>query len=184
LRYGLLGLWLAVALGVGLAGPIMRLLFGRNDLAFVSVFQILLWSTPLLLCEMYANTLLLVEQRPRLGLSATLLHLVVWSLLLAWMAVQWQAAGAAWATVLSAAVGAGAALYFLGQTPGAPKAAQLVWPAMIGVVATLLVSALPWPLGGRLLLAVGAYGVLIWCCGLVTASDLHAIRRAVFGSHS
>jgi Na+-driven multidrug efflux pump len=97
------------------------------------------------------------------------------------MTAQWQAAGAAWATVLSAAVGAGVALYFLAQTTVAPRAAQLVWPAVIGVLTTVFASGLPWPEGGRLLLALGVYGGLIWWCGLVTASDLQGMRRALFG---
>jgi O-antigen/teichoic acid export membrane protein len=181
LRYGSLGVWLVVALGVGMAEPFMGMLFPHNDMGLVWVYQVLMWSTPLLLSETYANTLLLVEQRPRQSLTATLLHLATWALLLPWMIVQWQAAGAAWATVVSAGVGASVAFYFLAQTPVAPRVAHLVWPAGIGILTIFLASSPPWPDGVRMVLALGGYIGLVWCCGMVTMNDIQGVHRALFG---
>lgn len=181
LRYGLMIALPGAALTLGLAGPVLTLLYGDKALASVRTFQTLVWMTPFFLVEMYAITLLMAERFPRQSLLLTGVHIGGVALLLPPLTFYSGALGAALAMVMASALGATGGLYLLHRHHISIRVdklwALLAATALAGAVS--LWPPLPWIarglLGGLLYLAV------IWISGVFTPEDRALFWRAVRG---
>ncbi len=106
LRYGLILVLPAAAIGFGVAANVLHLLYGDDAAASVPVFQILIWSTPFFLIEMYSITQLMATGYPNLSLRVTWVHILTVLLLLPILTSQIDVVGAAIALVVAGGSGA------------------------------------------------------------------------------
>ncbi|MCB0112878.1 MAG: oligosaccharide flippase family protein [Caldilineaceae bacterium] len=184
-RYGLMVLLPVAALGSGAAGEILGLIF-RDELYqdSVAVFRVLIWVAPAYFVASYAVNLLLIERRPMQSLGIALVHIVVTGGMLAVLATQHQALGAAWAVllgvVLSVVVGL-VLLHFAGLTLrferwGALLAAMVILMGMDWMTANFLPKSF-WVVGGIICLA--GYAVVLWWGKFLSGSDLRLFQRAL-----
>ena len=60
-----------------MAANLLHFLYGDDAAASVAVFQILLWTAPFFLVEMYAVTQLMATGHPRLSLRVTWVHILI-----------------------------------------------------------------------------------------------------------
>jgi len=186
LRYGLLALLGAAAIGAGITQAALGLVYGTAYSQSAQVLQILLWSAPIYLLESYTQTLLMIERRPLYSLQITGLHLLALLLLLPLFVTGMAglgpapAVGAAWAALLASCAGGVSSLYLLRrwQMPRSVTTNQAQRLIVIGLVAsTALVSLflpLAWPL--RALCSVGLYGGITWSTGLLASADWALLR--------
>ncbi|GIV79984.1 MAG: polysaccharide biosynthesis protein [Litorilinea sp.] len=179
LRYGLLILLPAAALGTALAPDLLHLVYAQDYVQAAPIFQVLLWLPPLFLLETYAVTLLMVERHPGHSLLISGLHVGV--LLVAMPPLIWVggAQGAAWAVLLAGGAGVLGSLWFLRGKRLAPALGQL-WPmgaasALALVLAIWLPMAWPW----RLLASAALYALLAWFTGMVAPDDIQLFRRVL-----
>ncbi|NJN81201.1 MAG: oligosaccharide flippase family protein [Caldilineaceae bacterium] len=179
LRYGLMLLLPCAALGAVGAAGLLALIYSDEYIAAAPTFQVLLWSAPLLLVEMYAVTLLMVEHRPKQSLLITGLHLVAVVLIMPPLTASWGAQGAAWSVVLAGAIGMAGSLFLLAQFGLMPKPR----PAGVLLVCTLAsVLASVWlPVSWMTKMAVSAlvYGLLIWRTRAFAPADIELFRKAL-----
>ncbi|MEZ4861317.1 MAG: flippase [Caldilineaceae bacterium] len=179
LRYGLLTLLAAAAIGAGVAQDVLHLIYGANYAEAVLVLQILLWSAPIYLLENFAQTLLMIEQRPLQSLLITGLHLGVLVLLLPLLATALAAPGAAWAALIAGGMGGLSSLYLLRRwrMPGAITYPWLVLLLSGGTCLLALWLPVTWP--WRILLCSLLYLLAAWSTRLVTPQDWQLVRRVV-----
>jgi O-antigen/teichoic acid export membrane protein len=174
LRFGLLALLLAAAVGFGAAAELLGWMLGDEYAAAGAVLRCLVWAIPLFLFEAYALTTLMIERQLRASLWISVLHIGALLGLLPPLAVLGGAVGAGIAVSLAGAVGTTAGLLLL-RRPVAGIGQPGLWLAA-GVAGTLAALApFDWRLNA--LLAVCAYGILCWGTGVLTPNDLQALRR-------
>ena len=106
LRYGLLALLPVAAITTGVAPDLIRLVYTEQYAASAPVLRWLIWTTPLYFVSTYAVTQLLVHRQATRGVGVIGVTLVAILILLPPLAARYGANGAAWASVLAAAVGA------------------------------------------------------------------------------
>jgi O-antigen/teichoic acid export membrane protein len=179
LRYGLILVLPAAAIGFGVADNVLHLLYGADAAPSVPVFQILIWSTPFFLIEMYAVTQLMATGYPQLSLRVTWVHIFAVLLLLPILTSQIDAVGAAIALVVASASGAIAGEVLM-------RGRSLVWEVphitiLIGAtcIAGLLATLLPIPWIARTLCAGGVYLGIIWLTGVFAPNDRQIFRDAL-----
>jgi len=177
LRYGLLCLLAAAALGTGVIENVLGIIYGADYRASTMVLEILVWSAPLYLVENYTQTLLMVEQRPFHSLLITGLHLVTLVGLMPLLVPTLGATGAAWAVLLAGGVGAIVSFRLLHwwQMPH-----TLARPyVMIALVVSSYLLTLFLPLGWlwRLLIGMVLYLTIAWGTGLIAHHDWQLVRR-------
>lgn len=179
LRYGLLCLLAAAAIGTGITADILALIYGADYAASVFVLEILLWSAPLYLLENYTQTLLMVEQRPFQSLLITGLHLVTLITLVPILTPVLGAPGTAWAALLAGAIGALVSLRLLQRWQMPRTVARPYVMLGLAVSSYLLSLLLPldWP--WRLLLCTLLYLIVAWRTGLIAQHDWQLVRRVV-----
>lgn len=181
LRYGLMLLLPAAALGAATGDGILALLFSAEGYqASVPVFRVLIWTAPLFFISTYAVNLLLVERLPGQSLFIVGAHLLALVLLLPPLVRTGQALGAAAAMTGAIAVSMVTGLLLLRgiRAPlgeGRPFLALLLAAGVALAVASL--APLAWPL--RLLLGGAAYLAGVWWSGVLAASDLLLFRKAL-----
>lgn len=174
LRFGLLALLLAAAVGFGAAAELLGWMLGDEYAAAGAVLRCLVWAIPLFLFEAYALTTLMIERQLRASLWISVLHIGALLGLLPPLAVLGGAVGAGIAVSLAGAAGTTAGLLLL-RRPVAGIGQPGLWLAA-GVAGTLAALApFDWRLNA--LLAVCAYGILCWGTGVLTPNDLQALRR-------
>ncbi len=179
LRYGLLLLLPAAALGTALAPDLLHLVYAQDYVQAAPIFQVLLWLPPLFLLETYAVTLLMVERHPGHSLIISGLHVGV--LLVAMPPLIWlgEAQGAAWAVLLAGGAGVLGSLWFLRKKRLAPALGQL-WPmGAASALALLLAIWLPMAWPWRLLASAALYVLLAWLTGMVAPDDIQLFRRVL-----
>jgi len=179
LRYGLLCLLAAAAIGTGVAGEILGLIYGADYRASAVVLAILLWSTPFYLIENYTQTLLMVEQRPFQSLLVTGLHLLTLLSLIPLLTPLLAAPGAAWATLVAGGIGALVSIGLLRRWQLPRTVARPYIMAGLAAGAYLLSLFLPlgWP--WRVLLCMLLYVTAAWRTGLIAQQDWQLVRRVV-----
>ncbi len=179
LRYGLILVLPVAAIGFGVAANVLYLLYGNDAAASVPVFQILIWSTPFFLIEMYAVTQLMATGYPNLSLRVTWVHILTVLLLLPILTNQIDAVGAAIALVVAGGSGAitGGLLMRRRSLPlHVPRITILIGATCVaGLLATLL--PLSWLL--RALCAGSAYLSIIWLTGVFAPNDRQILRDAL-----
>jgi O-antigen/teichoic acid export membrane protein len=179
LALSVFALLMAAALGTNTAQPLLHLLFGARYLPTVPVFQVLLWSTPFFLLESYVSVILLVEQRPRISLMISALHLLALVILLPPLAWSGGASGAAWAVLCAVALSALFSLWWLSRTQLAIDFRRLLLMAgaalIVGVIDRL--TPAPWYLH----LGIGGliFIWLTWQLKLITPADWQTLRRVL-----
>jgi O-antigen/teichoic acid export membrane protein len=177
LRYGLLALLAAAAIGAGLTPDLLHLIYGAGYHEAIFVLEILLWSAPLYLIENYTQTLLMVERRPLQSLLVTGLHLLVLIALIPLLTPLLGAPGAAWAVL--AASGAGALMSFQllrrGSLPHTIAHPYTMIALAGGSFLLSLYLPLAWP--WRLLIGGSLYGAVVWWAQLVDPQDWQLVRR-------
>ncbi len=192
LRYGMLALFGAAAIGAGITQEALGLIYGSAYAQSALVLQILLWSAPIYLLESYTQTLLMIERRPLYSLQITGLHLLVLLILLPLLVgrsvqggglLPGAAEGAAWAALLASGAGGASSLYLLRywQMPRTVIAGQpQLWVAVALVLVTALLSLylpLAWP--WRALLSTLLYVGVAWGAGLLARADWQLLRWVV-----
>ena len=177
LRYGLLALLAAAAIGAGLTPDLLHLIYGAGYQEATFVLEILLWSAPLYLVENYTQTLLMVQQRPLQSLLVTGLHLLTLLGLIPLFTPLWGASGAAWAVLAAGGAGAMMSFYLLhrGAMPHtiAHPYTMLALAAGSFLISLYLPVAWPW----RLLVGGALYGAVVWWAQLVDPQDWQLVRR-------
>lgn len=167
LHSGLLLLLPCAAIGAGVAEPLLHLLFGADYRSTAPVFQLLVWSAPIIFIESYAGALLLIEHRPLQSLLITALHLLLVIVLLPGLTALADARGAAGAVILAGAVGAVTSILLLRRyhLPLMPSKPALLLAITVLTLLTALWLPWPWPLRG----VAGAvlYSVFVWVSGLL-----------------
>ena len=176
LRYGLLCLLAAAAIGTGVIQDLVRI-YGAGYEEAALVLEILIWSAPFYLLENYTQTLLMVEQRPTQSLLVTGLHLLVLVTLMPLLTPMWGATGAAWAVLIA---GGSGTLASLGLLHWRQMPLQIARPFVLAalVIGSYLLS-LFLPLGWfwRLLIGVVLYVGVAWWTGLIAPHDWQLVRR-------
>lgn len=179
LRYGLILVLPMAAIGFGIAASLLQVLYGDDAAASVPVFQILIWTTPFFLVEVYAVTQLMATGHPRLSLRITWVHILIVLLALPVLTAQMAATGAAISLVLASVGGtlAGVALMHKHALPlRVPRfAILLLATAVAGILATLL--PLPWL--ARAFCGGVAYLAIIWLTGVFAPGDRQIFRDAL-----
>lgn len=179
LRYGLLCLLAAAAIGTGVTADILNLIYGADYGESAFVLEILLWSAPLYLLENYTQTLLMVEQRPFQSLLVTGLHLVTLVTLVPIFTPTLGAPGAAWAALLAGCIGALVSFRLLHRWQ-MPRTVARPY-VMAGLAASSYLLSLLLPVGWlwRLLLCTLVYVIVAWRTGLIAQHDWQLVRRVV-----
>lgn len=179
LRYGLLCLLAAAAIGTGVTEDALRLIYGVGYHEATLVLEILVWSAPLYLVENYTQILLMVEQRPFQSLRVTGLHLITLVSLVPLLTPWLGAPGAAWAVLLASGMGATISLRLL-QRWQMPHSVARPY-AMVALAAGSYLLSLYLPIGWpwRLLIGSVLYLLLAWRTQLVAPQDWQLVRRVV-----
>ena len=179
LRYGLIIVLPVAAIGFGVAANVLYLIYDDAAAASVTVFQILVWTTPFFLIEMYTATQLMATGYPHLSLRVTWVHILAVLILLPILTSQLHAVGAAISLVVATVGGAiaGGILMRNCSLPlHVPRVAILLGATCVaGLLATLL--PLPWLV--RAFCGGGAYLVIIWWTGVFAPSDKQIFRDAL-----
>ena len=177
LRYGLLALLAAAAMGAGLTPDLLHLIYGADYREASVVLAILLWSAPLYLLENYTQMLLMVEQRPFQSLLVTGLHLFVLLCLIPLLTPGLGAPGAAWAVLAAGGAGALMSFYLLHRAAMPHTIAKPYTMLALAAGSFLLSLYLPlaWP--WRLLIGGALYGAVAWWAQLIDPQDWQLVRR-------
>lgn len=171
LRYGLMLVLPATAIGFGISSDLLQLLYGERSTDSVSVFQILIWGAPIYLFEMYAVTQLMATGHPRASLQITWVHIVGLLLLLPALTLWFGALGAASALITAGLVGAIWGWILLRRF-SVPWHVHRVMPLLAAtVVSALLATLLPLPWIARAMVSASLYLAMIWLAGVVEADD-------------
>jgi len=179
LRYGLMIVLPGAALTVGVAAPILSMLYGEKAQASVSTFQVLIWMTPFFLIETYAITLLMAERTPRQSLLLTGLHIIGVAILLPPLTILYGAIGAAGAIVMASTLGAVGGIYLL-HKHRIPVRVDKLWALLIATTAAGLASMwLPLPWMARSMVSAALYVALVWVTGVFAPADRQLLRRAL-----
>ena len=177
IRYTLVIL-LPVAAGIsGLAGPIMRLLFGEEFVSAAPILQVVIWTlvpygiTKVLASSLFASNRQVVDLKVNvLGLAANL------ALNLAFIP-RYGALGCAWATLLSIVFFLACQFYYL-RTEIFPvlRQAEVLRPGIAaGAVLALLAVTPGWPLPLRVAAGAILYVGLLFALNVVSLSELKRI---------
>ncbi|MEM7134107.1 MAG: oligosaccharide flippase family protein [Chloroflexota bacterium] len=180
LQYGLLLLFLVAPVGAGLATVLLNLLYKSPSAESVAAFEILIWVIPLFLVELYAITLMMVENRTGYSLLLMIVHLLAVALLLPIFTSLGQAFGTALAVLLASMIGTVASLVMLQhfKMPRVPSGTYLILlPASVAAIA---ITYLPAPLPLQISSGIGIYLVLLPLCGIYTCRNLKALRDMMF----
>lgn len=180
LNYGLLVLLFAAAIATGGSEAILGAIYGADGIDSVGIFQLLVWTGPLFLVELYAITVLMAANRPSISLLIMVIHLLVVCLLLPLLGSQYSAWGAAAAVLAATALGAVASLVALQRTGHPYKLVRV--SRMLIPTATTAVAMLLLPAGGFALIGAGIllYLALTWVCGIVTLKDFQMIKAVLY----
>ncbi|MCB0045465.1 MAG: oligosaccharide flippase family protein [Caldilineaceae bacterium] len=179
LRYGLMVVLPGAALTVGVAAPVLTLLYGVDAEASGATLQILVWMTPFFLLETYAITLLMADHAPGRSLFLTCLHIAAVILLLPWLTRGWGAPGAAAAMVVASAFGAAAGLGLLHRRGLPIHVSKLGFLLIATGVGGLLNYFLPGSWLVRTVISALAYLVIIGVTGVFAVSDRDLLRRTL-----
>lgn len=176
LHYGLILLLLAASIGIGAADAILTLVYGEPSGESINAFKVLVWSTPLFLVELYAMTLLMVENRTGYSLRIMVIHLATVALLLPPLSASFGTLGAAWAVLMASLTGTGVSVVVMRRFKMPDSLPQNPWLALPAGVATPLMLYLPasWPL--RVACGTVMYLLLLVLCGIVTRHNLITLR--------
>ena len=115
LRYGLIVLLPAATLGTVVAKDVLLLVYDDKIVSSIAVFQVAIWTAPAFLVELYAVTILMVENRPLRSMLITGVHLAVIALLLPILTRTQGALGAAIAVAVAGVAGTVVGLILLRQ---------------------------------------------------------------------
>jgi O-antigen/teichoic acid export membrane protein len=179
LRYGLMAALPGAAIGVGVGGELLFLLYGSASDESVVVFQILIWATPLFLVETYAITQLMVAHLPQRSLAITGLHIAVVVIFLPLLTLEYDAAGAALSVLLASSTGVLSGLYAL-RHRGIPCQIGGTWALLLAALVAgglAVMFPAPWPV--RLLVAGLSYLLLVWATGVFSPDDRQYLRQAL-----
>lgn len=178
-RYGLLCLLAAAAIGTGITQDVLRLIYGGGYHEAALVLEILLWTAPLYLIENYTQTLFMVEQRPFHSLRITGLHLVTLVSLMPLLIPALAAPGAAWAALLASGMGALVSfqLLYRWQMPHTVAHPYVMILLTIGSYLLSLLLPMSWP--WRLLLGMLLYLIVAWRSGLIAHDDWQLVRKVL-----
>ncbi len=178
LRYGLLCLLAAAAIGTGVIKDVVAI-YGPGYAESAFVLEILIWSAPFYLIENYTQMLLMVEQRPLQSLLVTGLHLITLITLMPFFTPALAAAGAAWAGLIAGGIGTSVSLWLLHRRQMPHNIARPYVMAGLAIGSYLLSLYLPvgWP--WRLLSGMLFYVGVAWRTGLIAQNDWQLVRRIV-----
>lgn len=184
-RFGLLALLPAAAIGSVVAEPLIGLIFSGEAYGLSGqVFRVLIWTAPLYQLALFAVNLLLVEHRPARGLQIPGVHILSVLLLLPGLALASGAVGAAGAVTAATFVGAAWGVALVGRLPvpvGLPRrTGRLLGITGLTALATLAVLvSLPGAYAWLLAAAVGGcvYLLGVYGAGLVTLEDWARVYR-------
>lgn len=179
LRYGLMAVLPVAAIGTGVAGAALTLLYGQEADASVRTFQILLWLTPLFLVEMYGVVQLMVAHQTRASLVVTWVHIGAVLLLLPALTLLYGAEGAALAMVIAGVFGVVTAHWLARQVeiPFTVRGLPILLTATLATMLLALLLPLIWPV--RAAIAGGVYVVSIWLTGIFAPGDRAILRKAL-----
>ncbi len=176
LRYGLLCLLAAAAIGTGVIQDLVRI-YGAGYEEAALVLEILIWCAPFYLLENYTQTLLMVEQRPTQSLWITGLHLLVLVTLMPLLTPRLGATGAAWSVLIAGGSGTLVSLWLLHWRKMPHQIARPYVLAGLVIGSYLLSLFLPVGWLWRLLIGVALYVGVAWWAGLIAQHDWQLVRR-------
>lgn len=184
LRFGMLAVLPAAAIGFGVAPGMLQTLFGGDYGASAEVYRILIWAAPLYLLEIYAITVLMIEHQLRASLWISVVHIVATMLLLPPLATNFGADGAGFAVVVAGAIGALLGMWLLHSLRVSVSMQRKMQIGLAVILAGVLATMLPFWWVVNAMLAAVVYATLCWATGVLTPADFQALRRTLLSAPS
>ncbi len=179
LRYGLIVLLPAATLGTVVAKDLLILVYDDKIASSIGVFQVAIWTAPAFLIELYAVTILMVENRPLRSMLITGVHLVVIAVLLPILTERQGALGAAIAVTVAGAAGTVVGMILLRQMQLSIELNKAGMIAIAALLAGLVAWFVPATWFIQLLIGGLAYLGLLWLSKALTVNDLRKVWGAV-----
>lgn len=179
LRFALILMLPAAALGRAVSGDVVALLYGSDYAQAATLLALLLWSAPLYTWETGTITLLLAEKRPGRSLTVALLHLAALALLLPLLVLRFGILGAAVANLLAAGLAAVAGTALARASLVRTESGRLLAAGIAATGAGVLAWLLPLPWWAGVLVGLLLYAILTLLLRALSAQDVRLLRRSL-----